>query len=109
MLVRLNNQNRDCLTDGNCIPNDSTLVKGLVKVGLENLTNSKFGGLESEFIKLDNNVILLEPNEEPIALHWNLVMFIVGTLFGFAILKSFIVRASTIEDYWKKITEKEES
>lgn len=109
VLVRLNNQKRTCLTNGNCIPSDSTSLKGLVKVGLENLRDADFETLESDLVKLDDNFILLEPNEEPIIWYWNLIMFLVGTVFGFAILKSFFKRASSIDEYWKIITEKNES
>jgi hypothetical protein len=109
VLVRINNQRRNCLRDGNCIPIDSTSVKGIVKVGLENLRSSDFETLESDLVKLSENVILIEPNEEPIVWYWNLAMFLGGTVFGFAILKSFFRRASSLKEYWKKITEKDES
>jgi hypothetical protein len=109
VLVRINNQSRNCLRDGNCIPIDSTSVKGIVKIGLENLRSSDFETLESDLLKLSENVILIEPNKEPIVWYWNLVMFLGGTVFGFAILKSFFRRASSLQEYWKKITEKDES
>lgn len=109
VLVRLNNQPRSCLETGICIPGDSTSVSGLVKVELENLRSSDFKTLESELVKLDENVILLEPNEEPITWYWNLAMFVVGMVFGFTILKSFFRRAASFEEYWNKVTEKEES
>lgn len=108
VLVRLNNQYNYCKSNGNCIPNDSTSINGLVKVGLENLSSDDFKAFESELVKLDENLILLEPNEEPIVWYWNLAMFIAGTVFGFTILKSFFRRASSINEYWKKVTEKEE-
>lgn len=109
VLVRLNNQHRSCISKGNCIPQDSILVKGMVRIGLDNLSSSDFKALETELVTIDENVILLEPNEEPIIWYWNLLMFVVGTVFGFTILKSFFRRASSLKDYWKKITEKEES
>lgn len=109
VLVRINNQHRHCLSNGKCIPSDSTSVNGLVKVGLENIKSGDFEFLESELVTLDENIILLEPDEEPIIWYWNLVMFIGGTLFGFVILKSFFRRASSVGEYWKKVTEKEES
>jgi hypothetical protein len=106
VLVRLNNQTRDCLTSGNCLPPDSTSVNGLVKSGLENLSEDDFKALETDLLKLDKNVILLVPNEKPIVWYWNLAMFVVGTIFGIAILKSFFRRANSIEEYWTMVTEK---
>ncbi|MBU2913541.1 hypothetical protein [Reichenbachiella agariperforans] len=109
VLIRLNNQDRNCLSNGNCIPNDSTTVNGLVKTGLDNLRSGDFESIESELVKFDEDIILLEPNDGPIVWYWNLMMFIGGTLFGFVILKSFFRRASNFEEYWKMVTEKEES
>lgn len=110
LLIRLNSQNRSCLKTGNCIPKDSSSVMGFVKVGLENLRNYDFQSLEWELVSLDENVILLEPNnEEPIKWYWNLLMLLGGTIFGFTILKSFFRKASSLEEYWKKVTEKDES
>jgi hypothetical protein len=108
-LIRINNQSRDCLSTQNCIPNDSTIIKGLVKVELESLGITGFKELSSELVRIDKNVILIEPNTEPITWYWNLIMFVVGLVFGFTILKSFFQKASTLKEYWDKITEKEET
>ncbi|MBN7811235.1 hypothetical protein J0A68_09720 [Algoriphagus sp. H41] len=109
ILVRLNNQNRDCLTSGNCLPVDSASVNGLVKTGLENLKSSDFETLETDLLRLDENAILIELNDKPILWYWNLAMFAGGTIFGFAILKSFFRRANSIEEYWTLVTEKDQS
>lgn len=51
----------------------------------------------------------LEGKEDAIEWYWNLLMFLGGTVFGFTILKSFFRKASSLEEYWKKITEKNEN
>lgn len=107
VLVKINNQNRSCIQSGSCIPRDSTAISGIVKTGLENLRSGDFEILESDLVKLHDDVILIEPDEEPVIWYWNLVMFLVGTIFGITILKSFFRRASGFAEYWEKITEKE--
>lgn len=108
VLIQLNEQDPDCIIDKSCLPEDSTAVKGLVKVELENLHREDFNYFESDLISLDDQVILLQPNEVPIAWYWNLIMFGAGILFGVTILKSFFRRASSLKEYWQKITEQEE-
>ncbi len=108
VLVRISNLNRNCVKNNTCIPIDSTAVNGIVKMGLENLSSNDIAVLESNLVKLDKNVILIESGERPIIWYWNLAMFIGGTIFGFAILKSFFRQASSLEEYWEKITEKAE-
>ncbi len=109
VLVRLNDQPRTCLSNGKCIAADSTIIRGIVKVGLENLQYTDYQILESDLITIDEDVILIETNEETISWYWNLAMFLGGTVFAFAILKSFFRRASSIEEYWNKITEVDET
>lgn len=106
VLVKIYDQNINCVISRNCIP-DNASIKGLVQVGLDNLKNGDFEKFESDLITLDDNVILLDPDEKPIDWYWNLVMLIVGTAFGITILKSFFRRAPSFSEYWNKITEKE--
>ncbi|MEQ9266354.1 MAG: hypothetical protein RLN81_14085 [Balneolaceae bacterium] len=108
VLVRINGQSRDCLTDFECLPTDSISVKGIVKKGIENISLNNSQSFETELVSISKNVILIVPNEEPIIWYWNLAMFLGGGIFGFAILKSFFRKASSTKDYWEKITEKEE-
>lgn len=103
VLFRLFEQSRNCLTTGICLPEDSVALKGLVKIGLENLNRDDFEALESDLLKLDKNVILVEPEDEPIVWYWNLAIFVVGTVFGFTILKSFFRRATSLRDYWRRM------
>jgi len=109
VLVKINNQSRGCIRNSNCIPKDSTTIRGIVKTGLENLRSGDFDTFESDLVKLHDDVILIEPGEEIIPWFWNLLMFLIGTIFGFTILKSFFRRASSFAEYWEKVTEKEET
>lgn len=108
VLVRINGQNRRCLDDFECIPKNSIPIKGIVKKGIENINPSESKPLENNLVRINENVILIVPNEEPIIWYWNLAMLIGGGVFGFAILKSFFRKASSFKEYWEKITEKEE-
>ncbi len=66
VLVKINNQNRSCIQSGSCIPRDSTTVSGIVKTGLENLRSGDFEILESDLVKIHDDVIIIEPGEEPV-------------------------------------------
>lgn len=108
LLVRLIDQSRSSLNRGDFYHEDSSSLIGLTKAGLENLQKQDFYKLETDLIKLDENVILLEPGSKPINFWLNFTMFLVGTVFSFTILKSFFRRASSFKEYWEKVTEKNE-
>jgi len=109
VFVRLTDQQWNCLDNQYCIPEDSSSIRGLVKTGLENIRSSDFSQFETAQVGIDESAILVQPGAEPISWQWNLAMFLGGTIFGFTILKSFFRRASSLKEYWAKITEKEES
>jgi hypothetical protein len=105
LLVRRNKLNRDCLKYGSCFYGDSISVMGLSRIGLESLSDNDYMMLEDEHLKIAPNAILLEAGAGPVAIHWNLLMFIGGTVFAFTILKSFFQKAYSIQEYWMKVSE----
>lgn len=107
VLLRLNEQDHDCIFSQDCYWKDSVAFHGMVQVGLENLGDYSSQGFDSDLLKIDEKVLILERYTEPISWYWNLLMFLVGTVFGFTILKSFFRRASSFKEYWEKVTEKE--
>lgn len=107
VMLRLNEQPNSCLMDQSCYPADSTVLKGVAHL-LSDEEKFAFYGMEMDDVGLDENVILLELGKEPIDWYWNLAMFVVGSVFGFTILKSFFRRASSPSEYWYKVTEKGE-
>lgn len=108
VLVRLKNRPSQCVGDRSCLPKDSTPVKGLVKVGFENLNTDDFKAFESDLVQVDKDALLVDPEEETIVWYWNLAMFLIGTVLAFVIVKSFFRKASSMGDYFKKIMEEEE-
>lgn len=109
LIVQINNLNRNCIKDETCYLIDSTSVTGITKEGFDDLRRDDFKSMETDLLTIDKNAILIEPDIKPIALHWNLLMFIGGTIFAFTLLKSFFRKASGLREYWVKITEKDES
>lgn len=107
LLVKMDHVDKNCLKSGDCFPKDGSTVSGLVKSGLENLDASELKPLETSLVKIDENAIILELGDKPVSWYWNLLMFLVGAFFCIIILKSFFRKASSVEEYWQKITEKE--
>lgn len=108
LLVKIDHVDKNCLKSRDCFPKDASTVSGLAKSGLENLDASELKPLETSLVKIDENAIILELGDKPVTWYWNLLMFIIGAFFGIIILKSFFRKASSIKEYWQKITEKEE-
>ncbi|MBK0402610.1 hypothetical protein I5M27_06410 [Adhaeribacter sp. BT258] len=106
VLVKIKNMSRECLEDGNCFLPDSTSISGITENDLLNFTKDQYQLLEEDGLKIAKDAILVEANTKPIPLAWNLLMFIGGSSFAFAILKSFFRKADNLEDYWEKVTEK---
>ena len=106
VLVKITGMSAECLEDGMCFLPDSTVLTGLTESELLYLGAEQKQQLQTEGVKVSPNAVLLLPNTQPITLQWNLLMLLGGSIFAFAILKSFFRKASSLEDYWEKVTEK---
>jgi hypothetical protein len=106
ILVMVKNMSNECKENGICFLPDSTTVSGFTQNDLLDFNKEQYQMLEAEGIKIAKDVVLLEANSEPIAMEWNLVMLMGGSIFAFAILNSFFRKATSLEDYWEKVTEK---
>lgn len=106
VFVKRNDLLRSCLTNSACFYKDSTSIKGLSLKGFDNLSEGDFASFTDDQLKVSHTPILLDADSEPISIRWNLLMFLGGGLFGFTIIKSFFRKAESIEDYWRKVTEK---
>ncbi|MCR9252531.1 MAG: hypothetical protein NXI20_19065 [bacterium] len=93
---------------GNYMLEDSTDLTGLTAIGMEGLSDADIDMFESSNLKISNDAVLIQLGEEPIPFHWNLIMFLLGTVFSFTLFKSFFRRASSVKEYWFKITEKDQ-
>ncbi|SDK43986.1 hypothetical protein SAMN05421823_102737 [Catalinimonas alkaloidigena] len=106
LLVQLPKRPRNCENYNTCLLPDSTLLSGVTKAGLEKLSADNLHLLESDLLTIAPEALLLEPYTTPVALYWNLLMFLGSGLFAFTLLKSFFRRATSVSEYFEKISEK---
>ncbi|MBT33676.1 MAG: hypothetical protein CMO01_28770 [Thalassobius sp.] len=105
--VRLNNVKNSCLLDSTCIPNDID-IKGVIKSGFDSFSYDEMKVFETDNIQLAEDFILIENGTKPRELYINIILFLVGSIFGGAILKSFFKKSSSFKDWIDNVTEKKE-
>ncbi|HAA13686.1 MAG TPA: hypothetical protein DCE41_19125 [Cytophagales bacterium] len=95
----------ECEYDG-CLPTDS-FISGISEP-LSRSHRREAQNLATSFgFNIAPDAIFINLSEEPIEIHWNILMTLVLFL-GLKVLSSFFVRAQSVNDWWNKVTHKAE-